>query len=112
MIPMGTVMAVCMLLGAMGIAMVPILPRVLVIALGSLLLAAGLWNAVWYGLQHFNAFWGQMAFWSGIAMLVSSFVCFRLNRPGFMDKVKPLLPVLALLLLGFGGYYGWTIYNL
>jgi len=112
MIPMGTVMAVCLVIGALGMAFVLKFSRPLVIGLGLLLEAAGVWNAFWYGLQHFSEFWGQMAFWSGIAMFVSGAFCLRLSSSEFRAKVQRIIPLLALILAAFGGYYSWTIYNL
>lgn len=112
MIPMGTVMALCLVLGALGMAFSLKSPRPMVIGLGLLLEAAGIWNAFWYGLQHFSEFWGQMAFWSGIAMFVSGALCLRMSKPEFRLKIRRVVPLLALVLAAFGGFYSWTIYNL
>ena len=112
MIPMGTVMAVCLVFGALGMAFVLKFPRSMALALGLVLEAAGIWNAFWYGLQHFSEFWGQMAFWSGLTMFVSGALCLRMSNPEFRVKIVRYIPILALLLGVFGAYYSWTIYNL
>jgi len=112
MIPMGTVMTVCMLIGAIGMAAVLKFPRPLRVALGLLLEAAGAWNAFWYGVQHFSEFWGQMAFWSGLTMMLAGALCLRVGVEGVREIPRQLIPLLVLLLASFGGYYAWTIYNL
>lgn len=38
---------------------------------GSLMLA-GLWNALWYGARHLQAFWGMAALVSGILMIAAA----------------------------------------
>lgn len=38
-------------------------------AIGLISLAAGLWNACWYGVQHLSEFWGMAAFASGVALI-------------------------------------------
>lgn len=109
---MGTVMAVCLVFGALGMAFVLKFPRPAVIGLGLVLEAAGIWNAFWYGLQHFSTFWGQMAFWSGLAMFLAGAICLRLSGAEFRTKVRRYIPAIALILGVFGGYYSWTIYHL
>jgi len=112
MLPMGTIMAVCLLLGAIGMSVVFKLPRAAVIGLGLLLEAAGIWNSFWYGLQHFSDFWGQMALWSGLVMLLSGAYCLRMSKPDIVEKFKPAVYPAAFLMAGFGAFYAWTIYNL
>lgn len=112
MLPMGTIMAACMLIGALGLAVLTKLPRSAAIALSLLLAAAGLWNTLWYGLRHFTDFWGAMAWSSGLVMLFASIACFRFTQSGLTQNSKWHFPILALLLAGFGSYYAWTIYNL
>ena len=34
--------------------------------------AAGLWNVLWYGLQHFTEFWGMAALVSGVLMITTA----------------------------------------
>lgn len=112
MLPMGTVMAACLLIGAIGMSVVFRLPRPAVIGLGLLLEAAGIWNAFWYGLQHFSELWGQMALWSGLVMLASGAFCLRMAKPEFVAKFRKLVWPAVVLMAGFGGVYAWTIYNL
>ena len=109
---MGTIMAACLLIGAIGMSLLFKLPRAMTIGLGLLLEAAGIWNAFWYGLQHFSEFWGQMALWSGLIMLASGAYCLRLKKPEIVEKFKPAVLPAAFLMAGFGIFYGWTIYNL
>ena len=113
MIPMGTIMAACLVVGGVVLAVARRLPHRLVMIVGVALLAAGLWNAGWHGLRHFQQFWGQMAFWSGLVLLASGTVCisqsFVKSEESYAHKA---LPILAVLLLGFGTFYSWTIYNL
>lgn len=112
MLPMGTIMAACLLIGAMGMSVVFKLPRPMVIGLGLLLEAAGIWNAFWYGLQHFSEFWGQMALWSGLIMLASGAFCLRMKNTELVAKFRKAVGPAALLMAGFGAFYAWTIYNL
>ncbi len=112
MIPMGTVIAVTLLIGAVTLPFVHRLPRAGVIGLGLLLEAAGIWNTFWYGLQHFFEFWGQMALWSGLVMFTAGALCLRLHKDGFPEKMAKAKPLLSALMGAFGVYYGWTIYNL
>lgn len=44
---------------------------------GITLIAAGVWNAGWYGLQHLTQFWGQAALVSGLFMLLSGVFLLR-----------------------------------
>ena len=109
---MGTIMAACLFIGALGMYTLFNLPRAITIGLGLLLEAAGIWNAFWYGLQHFNEFWGQMALWSGLIMLASGAYCLRMGQPDIVHKFKPAVKPAAFLLAGFGFFYAWTIYQL
>jgi len=116
-IPMGTVVTVVMLLGTVFAIRFPagglgqLMPTWLTRLVGVLLGAAGLWNVLWYGLQHLTEFWGHMALGSGVAMIVvgSLLLLSRDKTPVVLDKLRPLF-VLVLALFGF--YYAWTIYNL
>ena len=109
---MGTVMAVCLVLGALGMAFILKFPRPMAIGLGLMLEAAGAWNTFWYALKHFSEFWGQMAFWSGLTMFIAGALCLRLSNPEFKTKIRRITPVFAIVLAAFGSYYSWTIYNL
>jgi len=117
MLPMGTIVAVCMLLGAVvglnapagGIfARLPIPLRRLC---GLVVLAAGLWNVFWYALRHLTEFWGQMALGSGLLLITMGAILVITpgKLPPWVPKVQPLV---SLGLLGFGLYYGITISRL
>jgi len=110
-IPMGTVMTACLLIGAVGMLLVIKLPRSVQRTLAILLVLAGAWNAGWHGTRHIGQFWGQMALASGVAMLLAGVYCWRLDNKVSTARMLQAV-VLALVLGGFGGYYGWTIYNL
>ena len=38
------------------------------------LLMLGLWNSLWYGLSHFDVFWGKAALVSGLFMILASII--------------------------------------
>ena len=64
---------------------------------GSIVLAAGLWNVFWYGVQHFTEFWGLAALISGALMIQTSLYIFRVDRlPVVLLRVKPLVLILLL----------------
>jgi len=105
-------MAGSLILGAVGLVFVRMYPRAIASIFGVFLLAAGAWNAFWYGLQHFGEHWGQMAFWSGCVMLFSGALCLRIHSPAAQKPSLVLIPILVVLMAGFGAYYAWTIYHL
>jgi hypothetical protein len=117
MIPMGTVVAFCMLLSAVFANRFPsgalnqITPLWLLRSIGSITGAAGLWNVFWYGLRHIGEFWGHMALGSGLVMCALSLLLVLSpgSQPSLLNKFRPLLVVAMLL---FCAYYGWTIYQL
>lgn len=117
MIPMGTVVTVCMLQTALFANRFPhgalneASPRWLLRLAGSIAAAAGLWNILWYGLRHAREFWGLMAFGSGLVMLSLSLLLLlpRNNTPRILIALRPWLVVAMLI---FCAYYGWTIYKL
>ena len=113
MIPMGTVVTVCMFTGLIA-ALVPPKsdgPRTLVLRLvGVIVLAAGLWNVFWYGLQHYAEFWGVAALISGVTMIQTSLYVFRVGGlPAISIRAKPFVLVL---LLGCALMYAITIARL
>lgn len=117
MIPMGTVVTVCMLLTVLFANRFPrgainaVAPRWLLRCIGILAVLAGLWNMLWYGMRHIGEFWGYMALGSGLVMLLLSLLL--LLKPGAHPAMLNLLrPVLVVLLLCFASYYAWTIYHL
>jgi len=112
MIPMGSVVTACMIVGL--IVAVPqitkICPRFIRFAVGVILLAAGLWNILWYASQHIAEFWGLAAFCSGVLMVLTSTYILKASLlPLFVRRAKP---VVLLMLLGFAALYAITIYRL
>jgi hypothetical protein len=68
----GIVVTIIMFLGVALLLRNSSLPaKQLVLSIWVLLLG-GVWNALYYGLQHLNQFWGQAAFVSGLFMCAAS----------------------------------------
>ncbi len=113
MLPMGTIMASCMLIGVASTASSKVtnsLPLPIRKALGAVVLAAGCWNVFWYAVQHLSEFWGQAALVSGVLMIITAMYLLAPSKlPGVLRAAKPLV---WLLLLGCALLYGITIYNL
>lgn len=96
---MGIVVTIIMLLGLSMVWPVPLLHRLLqrntiasanLIAL--LLLLAGLWNSLWFGVQHITMFWGVAALVSGVLMVLLSVLVAIAHGSEFW-KVRPVLLV-------------------
>jgi uncharacterized membrane protein len=116
---MGIVVSVIMLLGLCWLLPVPVIQARLLKSASSsantvsaLLLCGGLWNSVWFGLQHLAIFWGIAALISGILMALVSIIVFVQHGSGRLQEVEwlqrlyqliqPLTLVLAVgLLLSF-----------
>ena len=113
MIPMGTVVSVCMFIGLIVAAPLPVLNKIpsLLKKIGAgVVMAAGLWNVLWYGLQHFNEFWGMAALTSGGLMVVTAaYILAPARLPGWLLLAKP---VVLTLLLGCAMLYSITIARL
>ncbi len=116
-IPMGLVVTICMAMGVVFANRLPAgalntrTPRVLLQIVGSVCLAAGLWNALWHGTRHFTQFWGQMAFGSGVVLCAVGLLLL-LAPQRIPQQLETARPFLVLLLAGFAAVYGWTIYFL
>ncbi|WP_025565133.1 hypothetical protein [Psychromonas sp. SP041] len=112
MIPMGSVVTACMIVGLI-VALPPIAkgcPKPIRLSIGTILLAAGLWNILWYASQHITEFWGVAAFCSGVLMLITSTYIIKVSwLPLFLQRAKP---VVLLMLLGFAALYATKIYSL
>jgi hypothetical protein len=112
MIPMGTLVTVCMFTGLV-MAMPQILKKTTPLVrnmLGTIVLAAGLWNVLWYGIQHFAEFWGLAALTSGSMMILTAFYILREGwLPVILVRIKPLT---LLLLLGCALMYAIKIASL
>lgn len=120
-LPMGTIMATCMLIGALAVAAAPARPggaaargtpravRVALVALGAVLLAAGLWQLGWYFPRHPAERWGLAALASGLLLLAGGAWCAsaraRAARPAARWPLAIGLGALALV-------YGVTIARL
>ena len=113
MLPMGTIVTVCMFLGlivATGLPLIKTLPTIVKKSIATLVLAGGLWNTLWYGLQHLTEFWGIAALVSGILMIITAMYVLCINKlPDTLIKAKPFV-LLALLCCGL--LYAITIARL
>jgi len=113
MIPMGTVVTVCMFIGLIITAPLPGLkniPSRLKEICAYVVMVAGLWNVLWYGLQHLTEFWGMAALTSGVLMVVTAVYILAPSRlPGWLVLAKP---VVLTLLLGCAMLYSITIARL
>ncbi len=113
MIPMGTVMTVCMILGVIMGSKPPAVshfPHSLQRATGLVVLVAGVWNVFWYGLQHLTEFWGLAALISGILMMVTA--TYILDEKSVPQGLHKLRPWVLLSLLACALTYGITIARL
>jgi len=113
MLPMGTIVTACMLVGlvvAAPIALIEKLPLLLRKACACVVLAAGLWNVLWYGLQHLTEFWGIAALISGVLMITTAgYVLVPSRLPAWIQRLRP---VILFLLLGCAMLYAITIARL
>lgn len=116
MLPMGTIMTVCMALGVLFASRLPWLglnrasPRPLLIGVGVLVALAGLWNVLWYALRHLGEFWGNTALVSGVLMLlVAALLVAPEKVPRALESARPFV---VSALLGCALLYGVTIYRL
>ncbi|NRA19956.1 MAG: hypothetical protein HRU05_05695 [Oceanospirillaceae bacterium] len=116
MLPMGTIMALSMLLAVIIntdlvlFRLIKKLPTIMLNIVAIIVLCSGLWNVLWYAAQHLGEFWGNAALGSGLLMIISSgYALVPLKLPRWLNSVKP---VVLLLLLGFFLLYAVTIYQL
>ena len=116
MLPMGTIMAVSMLLAVVTATDLPVIkniqkmPAILLRVIACLVLLSGLWNVLWYASQHLGEFWGNAAFISGVLMIAAA--CYNLipaKLPLVFIKIKPVI-LFALLLCAL--LYSVTIYRM
>jgi hypothetical protein len=113
MIPMGTIVTVCMFGGLLVSGptqltnALPVLFRKLI---ATVVLAAGLWNILWYASQHYLEFWGLAALVSGSLMVVTaSYTLCPSKLPNALRWARPLV---LMLLLACALLYAITIYHL
>ena len=137
MLPMGTIMAVCMPIGVTALALTLVgplasggrarrtddvshetkrdtdgtarhrAPHPLLRAAGVVVLLAGLWNALWHAPRHLGQFWGQAALGSGLVMLLAATCLLAPTRLPSWSR-----PLVLVALLGFALLYGVTLYRL
>ncbi len=79
-------------------------------AVGLLLMLAGAWNVFWHAVRHLSDFWGQAALASGVFMMICGLYLFR--ERWLTPFMKRLMPIAAIALTGWSGYYAYTIYHL
>lgn len=116
-IPMGTIVTVCMFLTVIFANRFPkgglngLSPNWLLKIVGVIVGAAGFWNVLWYGLQHYTEFWGLMALGSGALMILLS-VQLTVPRAKDVAWLNAIRPIAIVALLGFALYYAKTIHSL
>jgi MFS family permease len=114
MLPMGTIVTVCMLIALIFASDLPVLnltnklPLILRRVVAFIVLAAGCWNLFWHALRHLTEFWGLMALVSGALMIVAS-TYIATVAPPWLQRVRPVVLVALLLCML---KYAHTIYNL
>ncbi len=82
------------------------LPTVFKKPLAIFVLLCGLWNALWYGVQNVQQFWGLVALGSGVAMIITAWAVLA------NYKSQPLNLVLFVMLAAFFLLYTVTIVQL
>lgn len=116
MLPMGTIVTVCMFIGLLFATRLPVLniaqklPLKIRQTIGAIVALAGAWNFFWHALRHLNEFWGIAALISGALMMITGVYIFRAEW--IPAKVRPLMPVVLVLLLACACFYAWTIARL
>lgn len=79
------------------------------------LLFFGLWNVLWYGLRHFDSFWGFAAIFSGIVMVLSAVIIFlERGEPAVTDStwVGSIRSIVVWVLAGCFLLYAVTLVQL
>ena len=92
---MGTIMAACMFVGLIlsaPVGLIKKIPLMLRKMGASVVLAGGLWNLLWYGLQHVTEFWGLAALASGSLMIVTALYVIKPTAlPKWLMLAKPVI---------------------
>jgi hypothetical protein len=101
---MGIVVSVIMLLGLCLLLPVPVIKARLLASvsgaantISALLLVGGLWNSVWFGLQHVTLFWGIAALISGMLMIIAALIIFIPHGSGRLQEVEWLQKIYTLI---------------
>ncbi len=113
MLPMGTIMASCMFVGLATVMLQALLkkgPVFLFKMIGFIVLAGGLWNVFWYGVQHYTEFWGQAALASGVLMILTGLYIIQVRW--LSPILLRLKPIVLLLLLAWAVTYSIKIASL
>ncbi|NKB76468.1 MAG: hypothetical protein GKR96_05325 [Gammaproteobacteria bacterium] len=113
MLPMGTIVTVCMFAGLIIAADLPALrklPKMIRKLVAVIVFMAGLWNSLWYGLQHMSEFWGFAALVSGVLMCVTAL--YILTENGLTTLLQKFKPIILIVLLGYAIMYAVTIARL
>ena len=116
MLPMGTIVTVCMFVGLlyallqMFVKPIRQLPVFIHTLTGGVVFMAGAWNVFWYALRHITQFWGLAALVSGTALMLTGF-CIIKNK-SVPTGFKNFLPVILVVLFASMVLYGVTIYRL
>jgi len=101
------------MLAGLAMSVLPILkksPPLLRNLVGYIVLAAGFWNVLWYGVQHYLEFWGVAALISGLLLILTAL---DILRVGWIPKVlHRMQPLVLLLLLGCALLYAIKIASL
>lgn len=116
MLPMGTIITVCMLVALLAAAPYSVintlkpLPRWAALPIGFCVFIAGAWNVFWYAAQHISEYWGVAALLSGVLLMITAGFIVNLKRmPALLTRYRAIV---LLALLGFMLHYGLTIYRL
>lgn len=113
MLPMGTIVTACMFAGlaiALNLPFLKSLPAIVRTSIGWIVLIAGLWNMLWYGIQHLTEFWGYSALISGALMITTAM--YILNPARLPESLRRNKPVVLVLLACYAVLYAVTIVRL
>ncbi len=116
-IPMGTVVTVCMIICVLFANKLPAgalnsrIPTPLLRTAGFVCAAAGLWNILWYASRHITELWGQMAFGSGMLMCALGLLLI-LPPERVPEQLEKARHGMVLALSVFAASYAWTLYHL
>ena len=116
-IPMGTVVAACMIICVLATNRLPAgalntrLPRPLLVGIGYVCVAAGLWNVLWHASRHITELLGQMAFGSGL-LLVALGTLLVLPPTRVPEQLEKARHFMVLGLAIFAASYVWKISTL
>ena len=116
MLPMGSIVTVCMFVGLVYALLqlftkpVRRFPAYIHAAIGGIVFMAGAWNVFWYAARNITQFWGMAALASGIALMLTGYRIFK--NDSAPATLKKFVPVVLLVLFGCMVLYGVTIYRL